>query len=280
MRGKQLSTAELKERELKLLSFFHDYCETNNLRYWLSAGSLIGAVRHKGFIPWDDDIDIGMPREDYMKLIDNYPREGIDGIRLLTPFTQHDCPITFGKLYDTTTLKMDNEVEEKYQQYGIDIDIFPWDNAPESIQEINSFYKKQYYRFKVFLGIVGKYRKEKSVMKTVVKAIFMTFCKLLAKLHVLDASSISLAINEAAMEYKEGQFLCSSTQPLGRAAKGVASKECFDKLILADFENKKFYIPSGYDEVLRNIYGDYMKLPPKSQQVSHHLSNVYERMES
>lgn len=277
MRGKQLTTEELKERELKILKFFHNYCEENNLTYWLSAGSLIGAVRHKGFIPWDDDIDVGMPRKDYMRLIQIFPKEGIDGLKLLTPFNQKDCPITFGKLYDTKTVKMDDEVEEKYQKYGIDIDIFPWDYAPSTMEQINYFYKKQYYRFKVFLGIVGKYRKEKKLSKTVIKTFFMTGCKLLAKINIINANKIALKMNNAADQFDNGKYWCSSMQPLGRKAKGVATKESFDELLLVDFESEKFFIPKGYDEMLTNIYGDYMKFPPKEQQVTHHLSSVYER---
>lgn len=277
MQLRQLTTEELRERELKILTFFHDYCKKYNLKYWLSAGSLIGAVRHQGFIPWDDDIDVAMPREDYMKLITIYPKEGIDGFQLLSPFLQEDCPITFGKLYETHTLKMDNEVEKKYQKYGVDIDIFPWDYSPDSNKRINLFYTMQYFRYKVFLGIVGKYRKEKKVSKTVIKTFFMAICKLLAKLKILNAHSIALSINKKAMKYKEGPYLFSSTMPMGRVVKGIAPKSCFENLILAEFEGNKFYIPSGYDTILKSIYGNYMELPPHDQQKTHHLSNVYEK---
>lgn len=275
MKYRQISTKELKEKELEILSFFHEYCAENNLSYYLAAGTLLGAVRHKGFIPWDDDIDVYMIRDDYMRLISIFPKKGINGLKLLTPFTDKHCPITYGKLYDTFSLKFDNEVEKKYQKYGVDIDIFPLDYVPDNISDMNRFYQNQYFSLKVFLGIVGKYRKEKTVIKTICKAIFMTVCKFLALVHILNANKIAIKINESAMRFGKGEYLCSSMLPRGRKARPYAKTQAFQKRLLAIFEGKEFYIPSGYEEYLTNTYGNYMQLPPIDQQVTHHLSNVY-----
>lgn len=275
MNEKQLTVEELKQMELNTLEFFHDFCALHNLKYWLTAGSLLGAVRHKGFIPWDDDIDVAMPREDYMKLIKIFPKEGLDGRKLLTPYTNAGCPITFGKLYDENSVKKDKEVTEKYWNYGVDIDIFPWDYAPEDLGELNALYRKQYVLFKIFLGIVGLPRKEKSKTKEMMKRIYMGFCKTLSKLKLLNARKIALKINENASKYPKSCCLCSSMQPLGLNVRGYAHTHCFDELILADFENHRFFIPKGYDEVLSNSYGNYMELPPEYARVTHHLSDVY-----
>ena len=278
---KQLTIEELRERELEVLLKFHDFCCEHNLKYWLSAGSLLGAVRHKGFIPWDDDIDVGMPREDYMKLIELFPSEGIDGIKLLTPFNSLNSPITFGKLYDSHTLKNDCEFEEKYRKYGLDIDIFPWDYAPEDKEELNRFYKKQYLRYKVFLSVVGAYRREEKLSKTIIKAIFMSICKLLATIKIISPEKIAKKMNQKSMNYPKSNCLCSSMQPLGTKAKGYGDINHFSQLVLAPFEEYEFFIPENYDIILKNIYGDYMVLPPEEKRKTHHLSNVfvYERTE-
>jgi phosphorylcholine metabolism protein LicD len=273
--SRRLTIEELKERELQILIKFHEFCNKNNLKYWLTAGSLIGAVRHKGFIPWDDDIDVAMPREDYMKLIRIFPQEGLNGIKLLSPYTVSDCPITFGKLYEVDSLKLDREVKKKYWKYGLDIDIFPWDYAPSNENELNKFYRGQYLRFKLFLGIVGKIRKEKNIIKTVIKAIFMGMCKILAVLHILNANKIALSMNKKAMSFPKNNCLCSSMQPSGMKVKGYAKTSCFDELILSNFEDEKFFIPVGYDQILRSSYGNYMEFPPEEKRVTHHLSDVF-----
>lgn len=275
MNGRQLTTEELKQKELEILWWFHNYCEENRFHYCLAGGSLIGAIRHKGFIPWDDDIDVYMFRRDYMKLIATFPQEGIAHFKLLTPFTDPGCPITFGKLYDTNSTKYDNEVEKKYQLYGVDIDIYPLDYISSEIKERNAFYRKQYLRFKVFLGIVGQYRQEQTLSKTVLKRIYMTACKIASRMHILNANKIALSINRAAMSCDKSIYVCSSMQPLSGEAKNYAKTISFEERILVPFEDRKIYIPKGYDEYLTNTYGDYMKLPPKDQQVTHHLSNVY-----
>lgn len=275
MHEKQLTVNELKKMELDTLEFFHEFCEVNNLKYWLTAGSLLGAVRHKGFIPWDDDIDVAMPREDYMKLIRIFPKEGRNGKKLLTPYTDAKSPITFGKLYDENTVKKDREVKEEYWNYGVDIDIFPWDFAPEKLQELNAFYRKQYFLFKIFLGIVGQPRKEKNKTKECLKRVYMSTCKVLSNMKLLDARKIALKMNENASKCPKSGCLCSSMQPLGLNVRGYAHTSCFDELILADFEDHRFFIPKGYDEVLSNLYGNYMEFPPESARVTHHLSDVY-----
>ena len=274
---KQLSVEEIKNKELEILVFFHEYCEKNKMKYWLTAGSLIGAIRHKGFIPWDDDIDVGMPREDYMRLIEKYPKEGINGLKLLNTINQKDCPITFSKLYDVNTIKKDDEVEEKYQKYGVDIDIFPYDFSPRNHVKFKWVYMHQYIRFKFFLGIVGKYRKERSTMKSILKKIFMFVCKTLAYFHIISADKISIKMNKTAMKYKSGEYLYESMQPSKIFIADYAKSFSFSELILCDFENKKFYIPKGYDEVLRSSYGDYLILPPIEKRTTHHLSHYYSK---
>lgn len=278
MLGKQLTTEELKKRELEVLKAFHEYCEENHLRYCLYAGTLIGAVRHKGFIPWDDDIDVAMPREDYMRLIESFPKEGVKNYKLLSPYTQQDSPITYGKFYDTKTVKCDGEVAKKYWKYGVDIDIFPWDYVSENEEEMNQFYSKQYLIFKMFLGVVGKYRKEKSAVKTVTKGVYMTVCKALAALRLLNSQKLALLMNQNAMKHEKSKRICSCMLPIAGKVRAYADTDDFSERILADFEGEKFYIPCGYDRILTHIYGDYMKLPPAEKQVTHHLSNVFEKM--
>lgn len=272
----EIETSIVKKKELEILKAFHQFCEENNLKYFLGGGTLIGAVRHKGFIPWDDDIDIAMLRDDYMRLIEIFPANGINGCQLLSPYTDMECPITFAKLYDTSTVKKDKEVIKKYWKYGIDIDIFPWDGVPEE-KERKQFFRKQYFDFHIFLAIVGRYRKEKSLGKTIGKGMFMTLCKGLAFLRILNAQKINLKMNELAMQYKvkDSEMICDSVFPDCGGMRKMVTKDAFSQQINLEFEDGIFFGPIGYDEYLTNAYGDYMKLPPKEEQKTHHLSNIY-----
>ena len=123
----QLSVKEVKKIESDTFRAIKDFCTKNNIQYYLSGGTMLGAIRHNGFIPWDDDIDISMTRDNYMRFIELFPKEGLNGYSLLSPYTKEDCGIVFSKVYDTSTRKVDNELKSKYANYGIDIDLFPID---------------------------------------------------------------------------------------------------------------------------------------------------------
>lgn len=124
---RNISFEEMKKVELEILSFFADFCETHNLRYFLAYGTLIGAIRHKGFIPWDDDVDIQMPREDYDILISLFNIGNDSPYRLISPLEKQSC-YTIVKIIDTRTIKIENGI--KNDPLGIDIDIFPLDGIP------------------------------------------------------------------------------------------------------------------------------------------------------
>ena len=130
---KEISFEESKKLELDILLAVADFCNKNNLTYFLAYGTLIGAIRHKGFIPWDDDIDIQMPREDYNKFIETFSHERYKTIAPGTPLSKH----SFVKVIDTETVKI--EAHKKYKKgfLGVDIDIFPLDGTPSDENEYN-----------------------------------------------------------------------------------------------------------------------------------------------
>ena len=121
---KKLTDKEVKQIELDILEYVHNFCEENGLKYIMNYGTLIGAVRHKGFIPWDDDIDISMPRADYEKLIASFPKNG--RYKILDHRTSKDYFNNFVKVIDTNTKIVDNRNDKTYES-GLFIDIFPMD---------------------------------------------------------------------------------------------------------------------------------------------------------
>ena len=272
---RQLTIDETKTKELDILKSVRDFCDAHQLRYYLCGGTLIGAVRHKGFIPWDDDIDIIMPRPDYMEFIKLFPEEGVNGYKLMSPYNDKECFITFSKVYDTPTLKKDREVSSKYWKCGIDIDVFPTDGVPNE-SEIDSFFRKQYRDFHIFLALVGGFEFKGSVPKKIVKAIVTALIKIAGSVGIFNANKMALKINNRAMKYSvnEANKIAVSIFP-HYGKREIVSKEAFLKQIILPFEDDMFTAPSSYDEYLSSLYGDYIKLPPKEKQATHHLSDFW-----
>ena len=123
---------KLKQIELNLLVCFKEICEKHKLDYFLTGGTLLGAVRHKGFIPWDDDIDVGMPREDYETFLRVASSCLPDGIFLQTRKTDPEVPFNFAKLRDSRTTFIETSIKDLDINHGVYIDIFPIDYFPAS----------------------------------------------------------------------------------------------------------------------------------------------------
>lgn len=270
--GTPLTIEETKEVELSILSSFDAFCREHSLRYFLAYGTLIGAVRHKGFIPWDDDIDIQMPREDYNKLLEIYPVGG--KLRLIAP-TDPDAEHTFAKLVDTETVKIEAghryKTDDDYR--GIDIDIFPLDGQPRDDAQYRRWYQKlrRIYR-KIWMGELELTGDLKLSFRLAI-ICFKAFRIFLPSRKKLLAGAAAL---HAEYPYSESEYVgCVESYFNGIGNRNP--KSAYSEAVLLDFEDKRFPAPVGYHDILTNMYGDYMKLPPEDKQVTHHTNLTYRR---
>ena len=258
----EISAEETKKIELEILLNVTKFCEANQLRYYLTYGTLIGAIRHKGFIPWDDDVDIQMPREDYNKLIELYHHEYIKVVVPGTPMAKHSII----KVIDTRTIKTEPVFNYPNGVLGIDIDIFPIDGTPDDGAEFETWYKKLrkcYENFFYTSQIPNGNLRHK--LKILISKIFLKkpeyYIKQAAMLH-------------AKYPYDSSQYV-GSIESLFNSPQNRVPRECFEHTVEVDFEGEKFKAPIGYDQLLKNIYGDYMQLPPEEKRVTHHTHKTF-----
>ncbi len=266
---KAITLEEAKKIQLDILLNVSEFCDKHGLQYFLGYGTLLGAVRHKGFIPWDDDIDIYMPRSDYDKLLEIYNNENTDkNYRLVAPFDK-EAKHTMAKLMDCRTVKL--EANMKYDTYlGVDIDVFPLDGTPTKENEYDKWYKKLIrvytkYLYSSQVIMKGCFRHNLKVL------VFKPFCAPFkkAKKYLYKAEEL-----HALYPYESSEYVGSIENfCVGKGSR--ASKAAFDEVVLLEFEGYKFKAPKGYHEVLTNLYGDYMQLPPESKRVTHHQNNMF-----
>ena len=260
---KEISLEESKKIELDILLTVADFCDKNNLTYFLAYGTLIGAIRHKGFIPWDDDVDITMPREDYDKFIATFNHEYIKAVVPGTPMSKH----SFLKIIDTRTVKKEPCLKYSAGFLGIDVDVFPIDGAPSDEAEYDKWYDELMEVYKSFVlsaqSLSTKYLKHSiklALLKLKLKkpAYYLEEAK---KLH-------------GRYPYKASEYVAAVESPYN-SKKNRVPKQYYTGSVDVEFEGHTFRAPICYDKLLRSIYGDYMQLPPEEQRVTHHTNKVY-----
>ena len=261
---------EHKRVQLDILKFVADFCEKKGLRYFLADGTMLGAVRHKGFIPWDDDIDIRMPRPDYNKMMQIFNEEcGSVRYHLVNP-RDKDAQHYFVKIIDTKTIKIEPEKDYSTGFLGVDIDIFPIDGSPENESDflqwgrkIRSYNKAYTYKTKsLYLALratVGNYVKGR--VRPNWSWLFM------------PASNIADKVNTLSEKYTYGKGTYVSF--IGAGDLFRVPYECYKDFVMMKFEDSEFRVPAGYDQALTAQYGDYMTLPPIEKQVTHHKNNIF-----
>ncbi len=264
---KQLSLQEIKQVEFDLLKKFDVFCKENHINYFLSNGTLLGAIKYKDFIPWDDDVDIFVPREDYNKLLSVF----IDDDRYkLFAFERNPLfRFPFSKLCDMTTRKDEFNINNGVV-LGVDIDIFPLDawasDLDEAKKEVQSISRK------IHLLELTKLVKPNSInpVKRMLKGITMAFLKLLgSKYFVKSIINQCKHNNQKASSY----LGCKSWCIYGE--REIISAEIFEESIEVTFNGEKFPAPIGYDTYLRSLYGDYEEDPPEEKQKTHHCFTAY-----
>ena len=251
---------ELKSIQLDLLQKTADYCEANGIRYFLCGGTLLGAIRHKGYIPWDDDIDIAMPRPDYERFCKTFNQpDSVYKVKSLLTHPDYAC--AFAKVYDDRTML--KELHYKGVHFGVYIDVLPVDGVKDSAQ-----IKKIMFLHKVLNTKRANYYK-----RTLSKMIINTLGKIL--LLPFSARQIATWMDNEARRYAFGSLPSAGliANPLGVGEQ--VDKHVFDSDVYMVFEGRQYRAPVGYDAYLRSIYGDYMQLPPVEHRVTHHTFDAW-----
>ena len=270
-----MNIREVQMVSLDILKDVHEFCVHNNIRYTLAYGTLLGAIRHNGFIPWDDDIDILMPRPDYDRFVKEYKsnkgyrlfaRETEDGknmFRCIARVCEMEKTLSTIGLAPWTT-----------ETTGISIDILPLDGAPDNRDDANHFiqerkewvhrsiiYRGKYATWKSVFHRHGLYGKIKSVSKKIIGYFVSDNC--------ID----KMIAHERQYDYNSCTYVCPNfTYGIGE----WMPKTYFEGVTLHRFEDADFYIPKVYDAVLKNYYGDnYMEIPPIEKRTVHDWYKYY-----
>lgn len=273
-----LELKEIQLIELNILKEIDLLCKKNNIRYFLVGGTQLGAVRHKGFIPWDDDIDIGMPRVDYEKFIRIINDASPHWIKIQTYDNTHNFPYNFAKVIDIRTKLVEKSTQHLDLISGVFVDVFPLDGAP-----VNEIKKKIHY-FKVRLlkakiatyyfkkdTILGVGKKEGFMIKTIKEFVY----KILVVVNKFSQPIImQRKLDSLLKKYCFDQSLIMGNYLGAWGYKELMPREFFGEGKEVIFEKNTFSAVDKTHEYLSTLYGDYMKLPPIEKQKSHH--NFYE----
>lgn len=253
--------------QLDVLSAIHQFCCENDINYSLACGTLLGARRHQGYIPWDDDIDIYLLRKDYDKLISSFPEtyKGLYKIASLERDPNWDRP--YAKAYHCKTI-FKEETSSNYIM-GICIDIFPIDSVPQTNVKWIKYNSKRLFMQNLFSLKCMTFSKDRSYVKNAIL--------LMSKVLLLPWSRKSIAkkISRMAQRYNGTDSELVFENVLGILAKRPFSKRLFFSLVDIKFEDRVFKAFADADNYLENTYGDWQKLPPEEKRISHHAFEAY-----
>lgn len=256
---------QLQSKELEILKIFIEVCNKLNLRYFLVCGSALGAVKYQGFIPWDDDLDVGMYREDYEIFVREAPELLPPHIFFQSYKTDSLFPQIFGKLRDSRTTYIEKSIAHLNINHGVYIDIFPLDGYPTDKAQ-QSRLEKNKTKYKRQLACACR------VPRSFLSKLMCGVNRLMGchkQTHIIARKYEALV---SKYSIKESKLICNHGNWQGELE--YASKEQYGNGIMMKFEGLDVRVPEKYDEYLTQKYGDWRADLPKEKQVGHHYYTV------
>lgn len=260
-----LGLDECKAIELEILTEVDAFCRKNGIRHLLCGGTLLGAVRHQGFIPWDDDIDLMMPRPDYERFLKEFKSERL---YLADLSLRDDCVETFLKVCKKGTVMVDLNFGREL--WGVNVDVFPVDGAP-SVGLADHYARLDADRQKLF-QICPYYKSVRKgrfplMVKYAIKRLryFYPGSFMGLKKKVVDA--------QRAIPYETADVV--GPYYWVEKTRAFLPKQVYDELEPLPFEGRECPCPNDYDTVLKALFGDYMQLPPEEHRITHHRYDTY-----
>lgn len=266
--SREITEEELKSVSLHILEAADQYCREHQLTYYLFYGTLLGAARHKGFIPWDDDVDIAMPRKDYEQFIRNFS-DDTGRYRVISSLNTPDLHTAWAKIIDTST-ELIEDVNHP-NQLGVFVDVFPLDYLPGDTKTAD---RQMSRGRRIYLMMQAKQ------LKTDKKRHFYKNCILIAGrvlMRPFSYQSINRRATANAVKYNNVENPEQTAMIVGTCYREheVWDIRDFQKTAYLPFEGKEYPVPGNYDDVLKVRYGDYMTLPPEEERKTHHMFKAY-----
>lgn len=258
--NKRIELKDIQKLSLAILLDIDEFCRKHDIQYFLACGTLLGAVRHQGFIPWDDDVDIMMPRSDYQRFLESYKS---DKYQLLKPSAGR---YYYAKVYDPKTIKYEDNIDyHKYEPLGIDVDVFPLDGIINDDEVINKLYRKECF-LEMLLRLSNQpifYRKNP------LKAINRLIPRVIGSRNLVKM----IERNAMTYDYDTSDYVIRMRRSTNGFT-GALPKSVYEEAELS-FEGHLLKVPKGYDIWLTRFFGDYMTLPPEEKRVTHPIRCYY-----
>ena len=254
---KKLDIDEIKEVELGVMDYIHNICREKGINYSLAYGSLLGAVRHRGFIPWDDDLDIALKRDQYDKLYQAILEDNNSIYKVVSWENDSRYPYPFYRVYDSRTVYENNYIQNDIE-LGICVDVFPFDDYKDVNKEITKL--DMYRRLSVYT-LYGIRNKEAGI-KNIVRYLMLVAFRL------TRVKTWNKKLNDCSKVPVNSEYIDYLMESKKYSTKIDA--KALDKVIGFKFEDRVYNIPTDYDHILTTIYGaDYMEIPPIEKRIQH-----------